>query len=51
MGKACGMYGEEEIYILGFGGDTWQEENTWTDLGIEGRKMIKRDLKETGCEG
>ena len=29
MGRACGMYGGEDKYIQGFGGDTWRKETTW----------------------
>jgi hypothetical protein len=29
MGGACSMYGEEESWIQGFGGETWGKETTW----------------------
>jgi hypothetical protein len=38
MDRACDMYGEEEKYIKGFGGETCRND-------------IKMDLKEVGCMG
>ena len=29
MGGACSMYGLEERFMQGFGGETWQKETTW----------------------
>ena len=29
MGGACGMYGEEERYVLSFGGEIRREDNPW----------------------
>ena len=29
MGGTCGMYGWEEWWIEGFGGEIWGEETTW----------------------
>jgi hypothetical protein len=47
MGEARSTYGEEEILIWRFGGETWGKEplgrtrNTW-------EKNIKMDLKNVG---
>ena len=50
MGKAHNAYGEEEMRIQGFGGETWGKR----ELGRPRHRWegnIKMDLQEAGCGG
>ena len=41
MGGACGMYGGEEKFIQGLGGETRQERDLLEYLGVEGKIILK----------
>jgi hypothetical protein len=42
---ACGIYGIQERYIQGFGGET-RERNRWEHVGIDGRIILKLMLRK-----
>jgi len=43
MSWACSMYGGEERFIQGFGGEKWGKETTWktpVEMGSSGMKVM-----------
>lgn len=50
MDGACGMYGEEEMCVRGFSGETGAKKITWKIWAQVGGH-ITMNLQETGCEG
>jgi hypothetical protein len=41
IGGACGLYGEQESCIHGFGGDNMKKGYHFEDLGVDGRIILK----------
>ena len=44
MGGTCSTYGEDDMCIQGFGGETRGKETIW-----KAQNNIKMDLQEVGC--
>jgi hypothetical protein len=44
------MYGGEEMFIQGFGGETWGKRYHLEDLDIDGRDNIKMNFHEVEWE-
>jgi len=41
LGGACSTYGEEERYVLGFGGGNLRERDHLEDPLVDGRKILR----------
>jgi len=41
---------EYESFLHGVGGETWENDTTWEDPGVDRSKILKIDLKYIGLE-